>query len=84
MPTLNDVRQAVAGSKFFTVVDLRQGFFQVPLAKESRPYTAFGTTGTRLYQHRCTPTGCSISIGLMQQAVTKIVQECYHRLCSLL
>ena len=81
MPTAHDVRQAVAGSTFFSLLDLTQGFFQIPLAPESRPYTAFGATGTRLYQYRCVPMGCSISTSLFQDAMTSILAEFYFVSC---
>ena len=81
MPNIQDVRQAVAGSELFSVVDLTQSFFQIPLAPESRPYTAFGATGTRLYQYKTVPMGCTISTGLLQSALTTILSDFYFAGC---
>ena len=42
--------------KYFTVIDLKHGFWQIPLDPESRKYTAF-TTEFGLYQFKVMPYG---------------------------
>ena len=81
MPHILDVQGAVAGATRFTTLDLRESFFQIPLAEESKEYTAFGATGTRLYHYRVIPMGCSISTGLLQSALTRILSDDYFRTC---
>lgn len=66
MPTIRDIRNRLRKAKLFTLFDLRESFFQIPLARSSRPLTAFATTGTPLYQYRVVPMGCSISTGILQ------------------
>jgi len=81
MPHILDVQGAVAGATRFTTLDLRESFFQIPLAEESKEFTAFGATGTRLYHYRVIPMGCSISTALLQSALTRILSDDYFRTC---
>lgn len=44
IPNLRQLLQDIGGkSKVFSSIDLAKGFLQVPLAEDSRPYTAFST-----------------------------------------
>lgn len=79
LPTIEAVRTAVAGSTFFSVLDLREGFYQFDLDEASRSYTAFGALGTRLYQYKVLPMGCSISTTMMQHIITGIMGVLYFR-----
>ena len=44
-------------SKVFFVIDLTSAFWQVPLKKEHRQFTAFTIPGVGQFQWRCTPMG---------------------------
>ncbi|CAC5419628.1 unnamed protein product [Mytilus coruscus] len=37
--------KGMSGSKFFSTVDLKSGYYQIPVAKEDRPKTAFSFPG---------------------------------------
>lgn len=43
MPRLEDLIERLGKASFITTLDLCKGYWQVPLAKEVRPYTAFRT-----------------------------------------
>ena len=45
LPYIHDVINALKGSHYYTTVDLLSGFWQTPMAEESKQYTAF-TVGT--------------------------------------
>lgn len=81
LPHILDVQVALAGANYFTTLDLKESFFQIPLDVDSRPYTAFAATGTRLYQYRVIPMGCSISTAVLQSAITRILGEDYFKTC---
>jgi len=81
IPHMEDIQTAVAGANWFTTLDLRESFFQIPLAEESRPLTAFAATGTRLYQYKVVPMGCAISTGILQSALTRMLQTEYFQTC---
>ncbi|KAL1272916.1 hypothetical protein QQF64_028778 [Cirrhinus molitorella] len=51
IPRVDESLDLVAGSSWFTSLDLRTGYWQVPLAPDARPKTAF-STGRGLWQFR--------------------------------
>ena len=78
-PTLLDIKAELAGSKFFSGIDLRQGFFQVPITEESKKFTAFASTGTDLYEYNCIPMGCSVSAAILQSALLEVFGSLYFQ-----
>ncbi len=56
LPRIDDALDYVAGSCWFSSLDLRSGYWQVELAAEARPKTAF-TIGQGLWQFRVMPFG---------------------------
>ena len=43
LPRIDDILDLFSKAKFFTKIDLRQGYYQIRLDEESIPYTAFNT-----------------------------------------
>ena len=44
IPRIDEALDVVAGSSWFSSLDLRSGYFQCPLASDARPKTAFCTS----------------------------------------
>ena len=42
MPKMVDTMETMVGARIFLTVDLKSGFWQVKMAEESWPYTAYG------------------------------------------
>lgn len=73
---LNSVDQDLAqfsGSKHFTKLDARSGFWQIPIAEESRKYTTFLTPFGRYCFNRL-PFGISSAPEIFQKRMNKILQ----------
>ena len=56
LPRIQDILDSLGGAKYFSVLDLKSGFFQVKMAPESRKYTAF-ICKKGLYQYLYMPFG---------------------------
>ena len=55
-PMIEELMQKFYGCEFWSKIDLTQGYFQIELSVESRPYTAF-LFGSGLYQFVQVPFG---------------------------
>ena len=75
MPVINDVLAQLGGAKVFSSLDLLSGYWQVPLAEESKPSTAFSTHKEHL-QFEVMPFGLTSApltfIRLMQVVLGEI------------
>ena len=56
LPRIDDTLNTLAGSRWFSTLDLLSGYWQVEVAKEDRPKTAFCTT-EGLFEFRVMPFG---------------------------
>lgn len=77
---MEDLLQDIEGTGFMSTTDFVNGYWQVPLAPESRQYTAFLHNGT-CYQFKRIPFGLktagsgfirAVSLGLGQELLSKI------------
>ena len=72
LPVLSDLLQSIgSGNQVFSTLDLKSGFFQIPLDKESREITAFSTHNAHLEFLRA-PMGLKNSPLTMQRLVNSI------------
>ena len=57
MPKMIDTMETMLGSKFFLTMDLKSGFWQVKMAKDSQPYTTFTVSSLGVYKVLRIPFG---------------------------
>ena len=67
--TLSKLREA----RFISSIDLANGYWQVPLAPESRPITAFTVPGRGLYQFRVMPFGLHSAPATFQRLLDQVI-----------
>ena len=70
LPRIDDVIERLNGSSIFSKLDLRSGYFQVPLAHTDREKTAF-TTPDGLYQFNRLPQGLRNSPAVFQRLMNQ-------------
>lgn len=73
--TLRDLSQATV----FSSLDLRSGYWQIPMEKGSRPLTAFTTPDGATYQFRVMPFGLKNAPATFQKLMTQEVLPGYLR-----
>ena len=74
MPTLDDFKAAVNGSKYFSKIDLKQAYHQVELDPESRFITTF-STHEGLFRYKRLPYGTSSSVELFQNILQRNLSD---------
>ena len=72
LPRVDDILDRLGEAQFYSVLDLRSGFWQLPLAKEDREKTAFATPDG-LFQFRVLPMGLKNSPADFQRSMGRVL-----------
>lgn len=73
LPRTDDILDALAGSTWFSTLDLKSGYWQVPVHSTDREKTAF-STGCALYQFTVMPFGLCNAPATFQRLMEKVLQ----------
>jgi transposase InsO family protein len=74
LPLIEDILDRLSEAKVFTTLDLKNGFFHVEVAEQSRKYTAF-VTPTGQYEFTKVPFGLCNSPSVFQRFISYIFRE---------
>ena len=72
LPVFNDMLAALVKAKYFTTLDLKSGYWQIPLNEEDREKTAF-TCHRGLYENNVMPFGFANSPGIFQELMSVVL-----------
>ena len=72
IPRISEILDKLHGCKWFSSIDLADGFHQIGVSEESRKYTAF-ITEDGLYEYQTVPMGLSISPNHFQYVMDRIL-----------
>ena len=72
LPRVDDTLDTLAGSRLFTTLDLATGYWQVEVAEEDQPKTAF-TTPEGLFQFRVMPFGLCNAPATFQRLMDRVL-----------
>eukprot|EP00079_Xenopus_tropicalis_P031375 XP_017945146.1 PREDICTED: uncharacterized protein LOC108644818 [Xenopus tropicalis] len=80
LPRIEDSLEALSGSKWFTVMDLRSGYYQVPMCPEDQEKTAF-ICPLGFYQFTRMPQGICGAPATFQRLMEKVLGDLCPREC---
>ena len=75
LPTMEELSEFFAGATVFSKIDLKWGYLQIPLAKESRYLTGM-ITPFGLYQWTRVPFGLCSAPSCFQKIISKMIEGC--------
>ena len=78
LPLIDEVIDRFHGMQFFSKMDLRSGFWQVPLDARDAQKSAF-TTPAGLFQWRVMPMGLANSPAVFQRAMDEVLGDLLHQ-----
>lgn len=73
IPQINSILEKLRNSKYFSTIDLRHGYWQIPMASASKPYTAFTVPGRGLFQWCVMPFGLHSAPATFQRALDTVI-----------
>ncbi|XP_045526419.1 uncharacterized protein LOC123715455 [Pieris brassicae] len=74
LPNIEDLVSKVAKNKFFSLIDLKSAYHQVPILPKERKFTAFEALGN-LYQFRRIPFGVTNGVSSFQRTIDWIIRK---------
>ena len=81
LPRIHEILKDLGRAKIFTTLDLKSGYWQVPMAPEARQYTAFSAPDGGQYQFRVMPFGLKNAPGTFQDLMRHVLAGHWGRFC---
>ncbi|CAM4846078.1 unnamed protein product [Rotaria magnacalcarata] len=72
LPRIDDIIDRLAGSQYFTTLDLKAGYWQIPIDEQDQKKTAFVTTDA-LYEFNVLPFGLSNAPASFQRIMNSVL-----------
>ena len=76
LPQMQETMESMVGTQFFSTMDLKSGFWQVKMAKDSQQYTAFMVGSMGVYEFLRMPYGLCNALATFQ----RLMQNCLGEL----
>ncbi|KAL7723898.1 hypothetical protein ACLKA6_013940 [Drosophila palustris] len=73
VPRINHILERLRHARFISTLDLKHGYWQIPMAADSRECTAFTVPGRGLYQWRVMPFGLHSACATFQRALDTVI-----------
>ena len=77
LPNIEDLVNTVAQARYYSSLDLRSAYHQIPLLEEERFYTAF-EAGGELYQYKRLPFGVTNGVSAFQRSIAVVLNLSTH------
>lgn len=74
LPVIQDQLDKLQGKTYFTTIDLKSGFFHVPVEESSKKYTSFVTPSGQ-YEFNKTPFGLCNAPSIFQRFINSVFKE---------
>ena len=81
LPSIDDTLEALKGAKYFTTLDLKSGYWQVPIKEEHRSKTAFRTSLGQLYKFNGLPFGLSNAPATFSRLMDNVLSGLSWEVC---
>ena len=81
LPRICEILESLAGAAHFSTFNMNSGFWQVPMAEESKQYTAFTLGSMGLYECESMPFGLCNAPPTFQRLMQNCLGELYLTYC---
>ena len=81
LPRIHEILKDLGKAKVFTTLDLKSGYWQIPMAAEARKYTAFSAPSGGQYQFRVMPFGLKNAPETFQNLMRHVLAGHWGEFC---
>ncbi|KII70798.1 Retrovirus-related Pol polyprotein [Thelohanellus kitauei] len=80
LPTFNDILNKIKGGRYFSIIDLKDAYLQIPLDEESSSLTTI-STHMGFFKYRRLPFGISSAPSIFQQFMDRVLEDIEGAAC---
>ncbi|XP_065368773.1 uncharacterized protein LOC135961204 [Calliphora vicina] len=73
LPRINNILDRLRNAKYISSIDLKNGYWQIPMSEESKKYTAFTVAGKGLFQWKVMPFGLTSAPATFQRTLDRVI-----------
>jgi transposase InsO family protein len=81
LPRVDEILDCLGGSKYFTVLDMKSGYYQVELDENHKQYTAFTVGPLGFYEYERMPFGLSNAPATYQRLMEECLGDLHLKIC---
>ena len=81
LPRIDDTLDALKGAKYFSTLDLKSGYWQVPIKEEHKEKTAFRTSSGQLYEFNQLPFGLCNAPATFSRLMDQVLTGLSWKIC---
>ena len=80
-PRIDDLLDALHGAKWFSTLDLKSGYWQVPIAEQDKEKTAFRTSSGQLFEFNQVPFGLCNAPATFSRLMDRVLAGLHWETC---
>lgn len=81
LPRVDEILEALSGSKYFSVLDMGSGYHQVEMEEKQKEKTAFTVGPLGFFEYNRMPFGLSNAPATYQRLMEQCLDELHLRIC---
>ena len=81
LPRIDDLLDALHGAKWFSTLDLKSGYWQVPIAEQDKEKTAFRTSSGKLFEFNQVPFGLCNAPATFSRLMDRVLAGLHWETC---
>ena len=81
LPRIDDLLDALHGAKWFSTLDLKSGYWQVPITEQDKAKTAFRTSSGQLFEFNRVPFGLCNAPTTFSRLMDRVLADLHWETC---